>query len=441
MLSFTNSAGNLFNRLGAVFHAIQVNQTFQATTLPAVQADVAAQFTTRQDLIPTFQSSITTAQNANQSFTSRMNAVAANVLIIMVQEDNPQPAATLNYALPELIRQMGTSNTVTHCVVGSNQTTGTNTGTGSLIISTTNEAGANLENMLAETLTLTCAADSLPGQGTAPGSERFTARGDLPAGVLDYGWPGGSGGATGITAANADVSGTSTNVLTNSNFETWAGTSNGFTGWTAATGTYATTIGTLTGYRGSLGLAITGTGTQTTQLTQAIRTATIPGIVTPLTKYALAFHTKVSASPSAGVLRVALKDTINGTVLGGVTVTLSGETTSWALHSGTFNTPLALPPTLIAVVELTTALDNAKVLTIDDIVITEMVQHRNGPFFSIIPGSVNFVRGDSFSVGITNDRGGKFQEWFCRCFAMDAKGLLLPSAASASATISDTLIA
>ena len=443
-ISFANSAGNLFNRLGAIFAAIQSNQTFQATTLPALQTDIAAQFTARQDLLPTFQTTVTSAQNAGATFSQAMSTLAASVLTTMVQEDNPQAAKSLVYALPELIRQMTAAGaTVTHNVVGATFTAATtNTGNGTLLISTTDELGNSLENVLAEAFPVVCVADSQPGQGTTAGQERFLARGDLAYGKLDYHWPGGTGSQAQLTGASADAGPSTANVLTNSDFETWS-TSGSLTGWSAITGTFGTTINSTVGsYRGTCALMFTGNTTgQLTQVTQALRSATVPGIIQPTTKYALMFRSKVSSVPAAGVLRVALKDTVNGSIFGGSTVTLTGETSAYALHTATFNTPLALPATLTAVVELTTAIDSGKSVIIDDLCLGAMTQYANGIYLTVIPGNVNFIRGDTFTVSVTNDRGGKMQEWFNRCFGMDALGLLLPSAASASATIPNTLIA
>ena len=442
-LSFTNATGNLFNRLGSIFGAIKANQTFQATTLPTVKSSVSAQFATRQDMLPTFQTTLSQAQSVGQSFTQAMSTLATNTLLTMVQEDSPQPAKTLAYAIPELIRQMNTAGaTVVKNTVGSSLSTSTsNTGNGTVLISTTDEAGNDLENLIAESFSINCTADSQPGQGTTAGQERFSAIGDLSTTSLDFNWPLGSGSKASLTASSADVGPNAANLLTNSNFETWS-TAGSLTAWSAITGTFGTTINQTAGsYRGSYALAITSTGSQLTQVTQTLRTAGTVGLVQPQTKYALAFRSKVSAVPSNGVLRVALKDTVNGTIYGGSTVTLSSETTSYALHSTTFNTPLVLPTTLTAVVELTTALDNGKSVMIDDLLLSTMNQMGNGPFLTVIPGNVNFIRGDTFTVTLTNDRGGQFQEYFNRCFNMAGNGWLLPSAASVSATISNSLIA
>ncbi len=444
-IDFTSGVGHLFNRLGALFKSIQVNQTFQASTLATAQTDVAAQFTTRQDMLPSFQTTVTTAQNAGQAFSQAMSTLAQNVLLTMIQEDSPQPAKTLAYAIPELILQMNNATaSVVHNVVTAGFTAGTNIGTGTLIVSTTDPYGFTLENILAETLTITCTADSLPGQGATAGQERFTARGDLAVSALSYQWPLGSAGNTSITASSADVQGTAANAITNGNFETWTGTGSTASAdsWTLAVGTWGTTAKQeAVPYTGTYSVSIIGNASELTKLTQSLRSSTVAGVILPQTKYALAFWTKVSSVPSGGVLRIALKDTSSGTIYGSVSVTLSGETTAYALHSTTFNMPLNMPSTLIAVIELTTALDNTKKVYIDNVVISAMAQHQNGPFFAIIPGSVNFIRGDVFNVKFTNDRGGQFQEWFSRCFNMPQLGLVLPSASSGAATIPNSIIA
>lgn len=446
-LDFTSGAGHLFNRLGTIFFGIEQTQTFQGATIPAINTDIEAQFTTRGDIVPNLQTNISSGQSAPQGLTGNLSAMAGNTLVTMVQEDAPQPSATVAGVLPELIFQMNAAgaSVVKNTVTGTATASTLNTGTGACIISVVDPTGLAMESILAEVFQITCTADSLPGQGATAGQERFSIQGTPTVSKLAYNWPGGSGGNTQITVSSSDVSGSTQNALTNSNFESWTNT-NTANSWTAAIGTFGTTIKqTTSSYTGTYALCIVGNGSELTRLTQPLRDTSVPtpGIITPQTKYVLAFRSRVSAVPSAGVLRVALKDTAGGSVVGGggVTVTLSGETTSYALHSVVFNTPIVFPNILTAVIELTTALDNAKSVFVDELVLTAMTQHQKGPFFTLLRGSTNFLRGDVFNITTTNDRLGKFQEFFNRCFDMDTKGLLLPSNGTSSATISNSLIA
>lgn len=447
MLNFGTASGYIFPRLGAIFNAIKQNIAYQGTTLPAIQTDVNAQLVANQGYIPTFQTTITSGQNAASAFSSAMSAVAQNVLIQMVMADTPQPAATLAYCLPELITQMqtATASVVHNTITVSSSASTSNGGNGTLIIATTNTStpALILENVLPEVFTITCVSDSQPGNGATAGQEGFTAQGDVSYTNLSWQWPGGTGGQANITSASADVQASSANVLTNSNFETWtgSGTAGSLTGWAPLVGAFGVDINQTSGsYRGSYAVALSSTGSELTGIYQTLASPTIAGIIQPQTKYALAVRTKVSATPSAGVLRVSLKDTSAGTVYAASTITLSGETTAYALHSTTFNTPLSMPANWTAVVELTTAIDAGKSVFVDDFVITQMTQYQNGLYLSIIPGNANFVRGDVYTVTVTNDLAGQFQTWFNRCFNMSQAGLLLPSAASASATIPNSLI-
>ena len=73
--------------------------------------------------------------------------------------------------------------------------------------------------------------------------------------------------------------------------------------------------------------------------------------------------------------------------------------------------------------------------------------YSGGPQAAIFSGKTPFTKGsaqvapDSFTITVTNDRAGEFQEWFERMFDMAAKGLILPSDSGGSETQSDALIA
>ena len=296
-IDFSNAVGNLFNRLGRLFNANQSNNTYAGTSVASMNTRIQAQYATADNLIPTLSASITTGQAAVNTLNSALQTIAKNTVITVVQNDAAQPAATMAYAMPKLISEMVAAGaTVQKCVVGASSVASTNnTGTGALVISTTDVNGFNLENILAETFNVTCTADAQPGGGATAGQEQFTAFGTPSQSRLTFNWPGGSGGNTTLSVQSADLSNTPANVLTNSNFETWV-TTNTLSSWTAVTGAYGGTIVQTTGsYTGTYALCIKGNGSELTMLSQNLRTASVPGIIQPQTKYVLAFRTKVSA--------------------------------------------------------------------------------------------------------------------------------------------------
>lgn len=444
-LDFTSGTGHLFNRLGALFHSIGAVQTYQGTTMPAYVLDISNQYDADLRFIPTLQGTLTSGQGAAGGVTGDVATIAQNTLVGMVQEDTPQPQATLDYALPQLIAQMvAASATVRKNIVTITSTAGAaNNGNGTCLVRLIDGTSTTLENVYAETFTVTCTQDAQPGNGAVAGQEQFTALGDLNVGKLDFTWPKGSGGQNQLVAASAAVNASAQNVLTNGNFETFT-VANIPDNWTITVGTAGTTVKSVaTPYIGVLALSIVGNGSELTKLTQILRDTAnnIDGIIQPQTVWAIAFYCRVSSVPSGGVLRVSLQDG-SGTVVGSaVSVTLSGATTGYVLKSAMFSMPLDLPAKLVMTIELTTALDNTKAVYVDELVLTQMTQYANGPFLSVIPGNVNFIRQDVFNIAVTNDKSGQFQTWFNRVFDMDTRHLVLPSATSGAETIPDSLIA
>lgn len=447
-LSFTNAVGNLFNRLGSIFYAFRDLDTVQSATIPTDYQGIADEFTANRPYAADLQNQLVAAQNSTGQPKTYLQSLSGSVLTSMVQADNPQPSATLDFSIPELIRQMNAgSQTVDANTVTATAAAGaSNSGNGSMIVSVVDGKGRSLENIVAEAIKATCTSDSQPGTGGSTlGSETFTAQGAVAVPKTDYRWPGGSGGNTQVKVSNPTVdASTPQNLLTNGDFENF--TANAPDNWTIVTGAAGTTVtSTATVYLGSKALSIVGNGTQRTRIAQSLRSApTTAGPVIPLTRYAFGVRLRVSSVPAAGVLRIALRDgtTDGATVIGGasITVTLSGATTGYVLYTCQFNAPAVLPDSIYAVVELTAALDNAKSVYIDALVLTQMVQHQNGVLMSIMRGSTKFIAGDYFTITTTNDRAGLIQEFFNRMFGMDDRKLLLPSDAYGAETIPDTVV-
>lgn len=449
-LSFSNATGNLFNRLGKLFGAFIGVEKYQKTTLPAYTGGIGDQFNANRDYIPTLIPSEQNAQNTAQTVKQNYQTFSTNALVGMIQADTPQPSSTLDYAIPELIDQMNAAGaTVKANTVGISGSAGaSNAGNGTILTSIVGVDGKHLENAYAETIVVTCTADSQPGNGqTTVGSETFVARGQSATTILNYAWPTGSGGATTVIPANSSLDTSSQNYLTNSDFETFT-VANTPDSWTIIMGGAGTTIfSTTDAYRGSYALAFTGTASNLRpRIAQSLRSVStsVAGQVNPLTKYALAAYVKVTSVPVAGTLRIALRDgtTDGAAVVGGeaIVVNLASATTGYVLSSAIFNTPTSLPDNLYLVIELTIPIDSGVSVHIDDVVLTPMVQHQNGPFIAIIPGSAKFIKGDVFNVAVTNTLDGLFQTYFNRIFGMDYRKLLLPSDMYGTQTISDSLI-
>jgi hypothetical protein len=57
--------------------------------------------------------------------------------------------------------------------------------------------------------------------------------------------------------------------------------------------------------------------------------------------------------------------------------------------------------------------------------------YTGGPYVAAFTGKTAVVNEDNWTLTVANNRAGKIQEWFNRCFDMTGKGLLLPSAGAA----------
>jgi len=64
--------------------------------------------------------------------------------------------------------------------------------------------------------------------------------------------------------------------------------------------------------------------------------------------------------------------------------------------------------------------------------------YAGGPFVGIFSGATPAVNDDAWTLTVTNDRAGQFQEWYERAFDMRNKGFLLPT--SGVTLIPDSLI-
>jgi hypothetical protein len=103
--------------------------------------------------------------------------------------------------------------------------------------------------------------------------------------------------------------------------------------------------------------------------------------------------------------------------------------------------PVDLASDLYLAIELTTALSNGRNIYLDDLTISEMPRlARGGPGVAIIEGTIDSIRGDLATIAISLNESGEFNLELDRHFNLYESGLALPSAASTSATINDSLI-
>ena len=232
MLSFSNAAGNLFNRLGKLGLLIQQAknyQTFQMPNMIDITDGVVAQYNAEPDLQAQMGSSYIELLNGISGVGGFAQGLAATTINRMVFRDNPQISQTLQQlnvttSILEVIRQMKLAG-VSVLAAGVTATPGTFSGTGNGIINASVRRpldGVVLENSFSENLLLVCTDDSYLG-GAVLGNEGFSVTGtgnqDNP---FAFDWPLGSNSQITLNAIDGDSDNSSGNVLTNSGFESWA---------------------------------------------------------------------------------------------------------------------------------------------------------------------------------------------------------------------------
>lgn len=463
-------SGGLGVRLGKMFGACANSISFQGGTA-TTDVDAAASMSTHVTDMETeaAQSPVVTDQidgvytmvdawrSAQGILINGLKSLAEKVTIRQVHLDATLSVKDITSAIKELQRQMRANST---SIQGSTVSAGAQTAVGSpvgtpkLIISVKNADGYTLQTPFAETIRFTVSADAQTGGATAR-NETMSIRG--AAAVSDtssYLWPAGSGCSATISLSDAQSNNTRNTLLFNGGFETFNST-NTPGDWVVGIGAAGTDVfpgGS--GYSGSNSLKILGDNSTLVAVRQTFNTAHstsagsggTPAILKPNTQYAVGFWCKMSATPSAGVLRVALTDG-SGTVVNDVagtansfTVALTGLSTTWVFSSGSFRTPAALPSTGFKLeLKTTTAIDTAKYVLIDDVVFYPMTQlYNGGPSVLAVAGVTNVILADQWTSAISSSMG-VFASWMERFFSMRDKGLQLPYAAS-SPTIDDALV-
>jgi hypothetical protein len=323
-----------------------------------------------------------------------------------------------------------------------------NTGNPTVLATVIGPEGVALENVFAETMELAVTNDS--GLGATSGREPYQVRGEVAAsGVTSWDYPLGSGASTTASILDPAID-NSDNMLTNAGGGWTFTTANTPDNWVIAVGTVGTTVldGTAgTGYLAGTtkALKITGNGSQLTSLRQTFNSTTgTKATVKAQDVLAVNCRIKISATAAAGVLNISLVDgsgvVINDDAGTANTITrdLTTLTTTYVDFGGWFRLPNQLPSTVKVQVYLTTALENAKSVYIDDLIIARGKElYTRGPRIVAIRGLTPVVVDDQIDLVVANDMAGQFQIWADRWFDMRGLGIQLPS--SGSPTISESL--
>lgn len=445
----------IFTRLGKLFgmaDAVRAHQLDLKTRMQALQAEYND---TDFHMVASLVANLEARLSSTGLILSDIQQACVNTLVetcyadSLVSSRGVLPERNVEQALLYLQREMvADSETVDRTTVSKSAVAAGsgNTGNGTLLFSelpplAMAAGGTQYPNCRTERIEVRCVQDAQDGSIRA-GEERFELRGWAAYPNLDYRFPAGSGTRMRVTAVHAGVDSGARyeNQLRNSGFENF--TSNLPDGWTAVTGTAGTHFGQETSlyYRGASALKFMGDGSTLTKIRQQMGSVDgTPNAIVADRLYCLTAVVRVNGSASAGVIRFSLEDS------GGTEVSSTGMLQSYSVGTTYtrlttyFRAPLALPSTVYAVVELTTALNSGGIFYIDELVLAEMPQIAAGGVGVVVAaGSTNFVVNDALRLLVTNNGEGAINTAMDRMYRMYELGVVLPN--STTPTILDSLI-
>ncbi|WP_020475719.1 hypothetical protein [Zavarzinella formosa] len=439
---------DLFTRGGKLVKYVNSRLPVAATSLPAEltaianlfeAADLTEQITRLYDDYAGFQSNIT---RERQTLAGYWDAILTDRDTVLTELRVPD--ADVNSVLPELFRRMvADSQTVDQSTVtiGSVTADAENEGNGTVLLTklldgynppiqgglpTLQYAGLNSELAVpSETMTFTCTADSAR-DGLPEGSERFSWSGGIAGQKFDFEAEG-SGDGPGLTAAG------DSQLINNGNFEQWS--SNTPSGWTVAAGTAGTHIKQMTTaanvYRGDSSLWFDGDGTQATiQINQSVSS----GRMQSRRLYCVSVRVKASAASGTGAFLCQFTGTgYTASSTEKIAITAGSMPTAWTLYNFWIVTPAVMPDDWTLTVANTGTPGASSNVYVDCLIPTEGTYH-GGIAAVLLPGAAPYAAGDRFTVAISNDQAGTFQDFFRQCY-----GVQLPSNGAGAETISDSL--
>lgn len=436
-------SGGLFTRLGSIFKVVEVVETHVSDLSTRIDTADGTFDSNERDLVLPLVGAKASLKAVAGSVMSACWQAASTTLIQMVYDDAGIESRDLDTALREIVRQMEASSDSINQTSVTGPTVAAvsgNTGNGMAIAYVRDPS-----NVRTETAVFECVAD---GQLTDRSSSvRFRYNGTAREGPrTDPNWDVGSDSVLTIVPSDADTSrgsGYGANILYNSNFETWTTLPDG---WTVEVGDATSITQSATAHRGDSSLSINGDGAELTRLSMRLDGAASSGMaLVPDATYIISFWYRDGASaPTAGVLRVSVRDAANNVVgSSNLSVNASAGTSTWQNASVLVSVPTAIKGSSAKIViELTTAIDSGKSMLIDDLVLARAYPLQGGTMGAhgiVVHGSTEFVVGDRFTCAITNNKGGKFVRHLDRAFDLRGKGIVFPS--SGSPTVSDSLVA
>lgn len=465
-----DGTGGLFTRLGKLFQLKKIINTFRADLRTEIDDVIAVYADADKRLIGSL---ITRRESLDRTIVGLDSVVDSACRITLMEQIKDglvlQPR-NLGHALRLLVDDMRTTNTKTvggssvtqsvHIDAASVSTTVTavsvTSNAGTILVSTKvpmNQLGTGTQQekqcLRVETMRVDCVADE--SNQLPAGKEIFAFTGKEFRNRQHYEWPLGSGTSRRVhvtRAADGGSSVPSNNILDNSGFDIWTTTS-ACQSWTAdstrASGSYST--GGVGGSSnpierqatnfspdGEFSLEFNGDGNEKHRLYQKLGTiGGSKGRVKPLKTYIVSFRIRsTSGTISSGVLKASLT---NGSYADISTATVTRDFSSanltdsaWVHMNAVWQTDATdIVPDSRFVIQFTTALENAKSVLVDELVLAEPTPlYRGGPEVLIVRGSADFRNEDRFTLAVANDRAGEMQNFFDQVFDTCNMNLTLP---------------
>ena len=463
-MDYTNGNG-LFDKLAALFKLGRKIAPFQNDLNEGVE-DILGLYTAAE--LPEYAPDLIHGRNsilsATQSHYSFIKSAAASTIIeyVSAEDGYPMTGKGLTNAL-SLLRDLMVkdSQTIPRNALGAAITTpdnwakgsGSNVGSGLLLTNryapyrmASNTSGdLNQQDYArAEEISFEVIADI--NSGSFAGTESFLLKAEPREGSFDKDWPGGSGfsGVVSVTSSVTDQGrGAGKNILYNSDFDDWNSTTNAFGG--TETGSIVKQNSTAAQVlHGTYSYRVDGDGSTVWKIHQPLGDAT--GTMQKVQAYGVYICSiwVYRKSGATGNIRFGIENA-SGTAVSGLTQTtaLSGlDDDAWN------NLTFALHTSNIAIGSgFRFFVDGAggAVSNTDDIYLDELVCAKARRFgrgdlgYIIIRGPADWRNGDRLLLTKTNAPSAWTTD-FDRYFNLYDRGIVLPSAASASATIPDSLI-
>lgn len=278
-------------------------------------------------------------------------------------------------------------------------------------------AGIDSELCQSDTVVLECIADSQT-DGQTEGGEIFTIQGlPAPRSPLDY-LRTGVGTGPNISVMNKGAFGSF--QLPDPDFETFV--SNVPDGWVVVSGTAGTNIlEETTGanvYHGSRSLRFTNGAAATIEIKYPMST------LKPNKRYCFGIWLKSDAT-AAGATLIQMEGTgYSAGTTEKISVAAASYTGSWEFHSFFFNSPEIIPSDFALHIKVTGTLTATKSVWYDWFGFSEAVWF-NGFCMGLWAGNVRYIRGDRYTVSVSNNDAGLFNQFARRFWKMQ-----FPSVAS-----------